>query len=1067
MKFSVIPLLRQIWFSSIRRQITLSFVAVSGVVLLLFGYSIVQLERNFLRKQSVEYAQGLAHTVSVSSTSWVIANDVVGLQEVMKSVAQSRDLRYAMVLTPKGFVLASSDPKNIGLVASDEVSLSLFESGKALATVLIDNDLLLDVAAPVMAGSRLVGWVRIGFGREETNRNLRHVEQLGYLMMAVSVIAALLVALGLSGSLVGRLQRLVTLANQVHAGQRNVRATVDGSDEVCVLANNFNEMLDELEQSETRFRKQSQHLSEVIWATDSGTWEWNVQTGETIFNERWAKIVGYTLEELAPISIDTWSKLVHPDDGKRSGELLTQCFNRESETYMYEARMRHKNGEWVWVMDRGRVVEWTEDGKPLRMSGTHQDITERKQAEQSLRASEEKSRAFFDHSMVGMAVTSLEKGWVNVNDALCASLGYSREELIRLTWAELTYPEDLALDNAQFNRVLKGEIDNYALDKRFVHKDGHLVYTRLAVSCVRKNDGTVDYVVALVDDITERKLAEAELLRFKNVLDNTLDMIFMFEPESLRFVYVNQGAILSIGYSREELLGMTAYQIEPLLPEHKFRQLIAPLLEGEQPSLRFETLHRRKNGSNFSVSVFLQLVTQIDGSSLFVATMHDITEKKESEQVIWQQANFDTLTDLPNRRMFHDRLEQEIKKSHRSGLPMALMLLDLDRFKEVNDSLGHAQGDVLLIEAARRISECVRESDTVARLGGDEFTVILTELEDVNSVERIAQNIIERLSAPFQLLQETVFVSASVGITLYPDDAMSIEALMKNADQAMYLAKNSGRNRFRYFTAALQEAAQNRLRLISDMRSALACNQFRVFYQPIVTLANGVIHKAEALLRWQHPIRGFINPAEFIPLAEETGMIIDIGDWVFREVASQAAHLRESHYAKFQISVNVSPVQFRHKGSDFKAWLDYLQQLGLPGQNIVVEITEGLLLDADTSVTDQLLEFRDAGVRVSLDDFGTGYSSLSYLKKFDIDYLKIDQSFVRNLADDPNDQALCEAIIVMAHKLGLKVIAEGVETEQQRDLLAAYGCDYAQGWLYSKAIPAGEFEALLQRQGRT
>ncbi len=569
---------------------------------------------------------------------------------------------------------------------------------------------------------------------------------------------------------------------------------------------------------------------------------------------------------------------------------------------------------------------------------------------------------------------------------------------------------------------------------------------------------------ALAEEITERKHAEAELLQFKNILDNTLDMIFMFEPESLRFVYVNQGAVLSMGYSREELLGMTSYQIKPLLPEPEFRQLIAPLLSGEQPSLRFETIHRHKDDADFPVAILLQLVTQSDGSKLFVAIVRDTTERKKSEKIIWQQANFDTLTGLPNRRMFHDRLAQEIKKSHRSGLPMALILLDMDRFKEVNDTLGHAQGDVLLVETAQRIVECVRESDTVARLGGDEFIVILSEVEDIHSVERITQNIIERLAAPYQLLQETAFVSASAGITLYPDDALDIEALMKNADQAMYVAKTSGRNRFSYFTAALQEAAQTRLRLISDLRGALVDQQFQVFYQPIVTLANGAIHKAEALLRWQHPTRGFISPAEFIPVAEETGMIIDIGDWVFREVASQAAHWRASHYAKFQISVNISPVQFRPQGTNFKAWLDYLQELGLPGQNIVLEITEGLLLAADTSATDQLLAFRDAGIRVSLDDFGTGYSSLSYLKKFDIDYIKIDQSFVRNMADDANDRALCEAIIVMAHKLGLKVIAEGVETEQQRDLLAAYGCDYAQGWLYSKAVPPEQFEALVWGQ---
>ncbi len=704
------------------------------------------------------------------------------------------------------------------------------------------------------------------------------------------------------------------------------------------------------------------------------------------------------------------------------------------------------------------------------------------------------------------------------------------------------------------------------------------------------NEQLESLVAQRTDEITERKRAEAELLQFKNVLDNTLDMIFMFEPESLRFVYLNRGAVLSMGYSKEELLGMTPYQINPLVPEPECRQLITPLLSGEQSSLRFETVHRRKDGSNFPVDISLQLVTQSDGSRLFVAIVRDITERKkteaelhlaamvyknsseamsvtdskgniisinpafteitgytleevvgrnssilssgrhdrefyqamwdeinttgqwqgeiwnrgkngehylewiiinviyhddgsvyryvslfsditqrkESEKLIWQQANFDTLTGLPNRRMFHDRLDQEIKKSHRSGLPMALMMLDLDHFKEVNDTLGHAQGDVLLVEAARRITECVRESDTVARLGGDEFTVILSEIEDVNSVERIAQNIIERLAAPFQLLQEMVFVSASVGITLYPNDSLDIVTLVKNADQAMYLSKNLGRNRFSYFTAALQEAAQIRMRLINDLRNALAGKQLTVHYQPIVEMASGKIYKAEALLRWQHPELGIVSPAQFIPLAEESGLIHEIGDWVFREATRELSRWRTKFVPEFQISVNVSPVQFRQDGVGLaSSWLSHLRAMDLPGQSLVIEITEGLLLDAEINVTEKLLAFRDAGIQVALDDFGTGYSSLSYLKKFEIDYLKIDQSFVRNLGEDMNDQALCEAIIVMAHKLGLKVIAEGVETELQRDMLAVYGgCDYAQGWLYSKAVPAEQFAALLQEQAK-
>jgi diguanylate cyclase (GGDEF)-like protein len=459
---------------------------------------------------------------------------------------------------------------------------------------------------------------------------------------------------------------------------------------------------------------------------------------------------------------------------------------------------------------------------------------------------------------------------------------------------------------------------------------------------------------------------------------------------------------------------------------------------------------------------------------MFSAFIRDISEAKAAGDKISKLAFYDDLTGLPNRRMFYDKLEDEMKKSDSSGLPVAVMLLDVDRFKEVNDKLGHAQGDLLLVEAARRITACVRETDTVARLGGDEFTIILSEMKDVHRANYIAQNIIESLADPFQLLEDEVFVSASLGITFYPTDTQSISGLFTNADQAMYLAKNSGKNGFCYFTAALQEAAQTRLRLISDLRGALPGKQFALHYQPITELASGKIYKAEALLRWQHPERGLVSPAEFIPVAEETGFIHEMGDWVFHEAIRDLAHWRELFVPELQISVNVSPVQFREdKGNSrgslkgFKEnWLNQLDRLDLPGESVVFEITEGVFLDEKASAREKLLAMRDAGIQVALDDFGTGYSSLSYLKKFDIDYLKIDQSSVQNMENDANDQALCEAIIVMAHKLGLKVIAEGVETESQRDLLVGFGCEYAQGWLYSKALPADEFEVLLKEQGK-
>lgn len=518
---------------------------------------------------------------------------------------------------------------------------------------------------------------------------------------------------------------------------------------------------------------------------------------------------------------------------------------------------------------------------------------------------------------------------------------------------------------------------------------------------------------------------------------------------------------------------------EDSLTEHKCRRPITDFIGNDENSqlfvrsfetvltgqpVRFECFIHPAGTAARWVEISISKVN-LDVGDMFIGVARDITEKKTSEELIWQQANFDPLTGLANRRMFQDRLEQEIKKSHRAGLTLALMILDLDRFKEVNDTLGHDMGDLLLKEAAQRLNSCVREADTVARLGGDEFAVILGELNDIDCVERIALSILQKLAEPFQLGDQMVYLSTSIGITFYPEDASGFDELLKNADQAMYAAKRQGRNRCSYYAPSMQEAIQTRMRLANDLRCALGAltdNPFHLVYQPIVELATGAIHKAEALIRWQHPTRGLINPAEFIPIAEETEMILEIGDWVFHDAARQVARWRISHHAAFQISINVSPVQI-HNMTHIHSWFDCLQKLDLPGQSIVVEITEGLLLDAGSGVTEQLQEFHQAGMAVSLDDFGTGYSSLSYLKKFNIDNIKIDQSFVRNLAPDSDDMVLCEAMIAMAHKLGMKVIAEGVETSEQCNLLAAAGCDFGQGYLFSRPVSVEGFEGLLNR----
>ena len=523
--------------------------------------------------------------------------------------------------------------------------------------------------------------------------------------------------------------------------------------------------------------------------------------------------------------------------------------------------------------------------------------------------------------------------------------------------------------------------------------------------------------------------------------------------------FVNPRMASMLGYSIEEVL---ARPLGAFMDDEGRAMMDANIARRRQGLLeRHECKFIRKDGHAIWTSLTTQPIFDAGGAYIgAVAQVSDMTARRESTALIWRQANYDALTGLPNRHMFMDRLGLDIKKADRSAGFLALLFIDLDHFKQCNDRLGHARGDQVLSETSRRIASCIRSSDTLARLGGDEFTVILAGLDHVGSVERIARQMLSILALPFDLDGEKAFISASIGIALYPPDGAQLERLVDCADQAMYAAKHAGGNAFRYFTPDLQEAALLRQNMAGDLREALRLGQFEIVYQPIVALRTGAVHQAEALLRWRHPVRGLLGPAEFIPFAESNGLIVEIGDWVFRQVAQQALRWQASIGPQFQVCVNKSPVQFRHDAALYKNWLDYLNQLGLPPRSIVIEITESVLLDGADEVIERLRQFRAMGLQVALDDFGTGYASLSHLKRFAIDYVKIDQSFVATLEDDLGDLALCEAIIAMAHKLGLKVVAEGVETKVQRALLVDAGCDYAQGYIFARPMAAAALESM-------
>lgn len=554
--------------------------------------------------------------------------------------------------------------------------------------------------------------------------------------------------------------------------------------------------------------------------------------------------------------------------------------------------------------------------------------------------------------------------------------------------------------------------------------------------------------------------------KFHAIVDES-PMAYALNDENQNIRYLNPAFIKLFGYDENDLTTWQDWWMRAF-PEPDYR---ASCFDNWQRHLNFAQQSEQafmpmeldvfcKNGDKRTVLVNVAFLgDRLTGHHVVI--LQDISERVEAMNVIWRQAHLDPLTNLPNRSQFLDKLMQEMARARKTERRMALLFIDLDRFKDVNDTLGHFMGDILLREAGQRLRSTVGEQLTLARLGGDEFTVIIGDLNTREEVEPIAQRILQCLARPFDLDEETVYISASIGIAFCPDDADKSEELLKNADQAMYEAKKQGRDRYSFYTKEMQRRVQSRMRLLGELHGALRKGQLIVHYQPIVDLVTRKICKAEALLRWQHPSLGMVSPAEFIPLAEETGIIVDIGEWVFRTAAQQVKTWREEYCSEFQISVNKSPVQFSDERYDEKHWSQQLDLLDLPGQSIVAEITEGLLLDTSRPVAQQLRVFRDAGIQVALDDFGTGYSSLAYLKKFHIDYLKIDRSFVRHLTPESSDKVLCEAIIVMAHKLGIKVIAEGIETSEQYELLVNAGCDYGQGYLFSKPVPADVFEDLL------
>lgn len=641
-----------------------------------------------------------------------------------------------------------------------------------------------------------------------------------------------------------------------------------------------------------------------------------------------------------------------------------------------------------------------------------------------------------------------------------ALLGYSREYVVGLS-CRMLCPRDRLADEARLTQQLAEGRPVGPLPGVLLAHDGTRVAVEQAGRPVRDARGVPVGAVRLFRDARQDPDAGWQKRRLQSLIDDSDDAIVTKSLDGIVTSW-NPGAERLFGWLAAEVIGRPMTALIPPERQAEEADFLQRISRGEKVD-HFETERLRKDGSTALVSVTLSPLRDDWGRIVGVSKIaRDIGVLVQAERVVRFHASTDAVTGLGNRRAFSQHLAESLEQAGADAAQAALLVVDLDRFKSVNDLMGHHAGDQLLRLVGRRIRYAVRERDFVARLGGDEFTVVLPVVADAREAMAIASRISAELARSFVVEGRSLTLGASVGVALFPDDGGSEIPLLQHADEAVYESKRAGGGRATRLASGRQQAVQDRARLLADLHHALALGQFRLVYQPIVDFATGQIQRVEALLRWAHPGRGEVSPAVFIPLAEEAGLIHAIGDWVFREATRQLAAWRAASGRELRVSINLAPSQLRAGADYFRAWARHIRALRLPAGAITVEITESMVVDWSDETQALLRRIRRHGAEIAIDDFGTGFSSLSLLSRLDVQYLKIDQSFVRAMTNGPRDLALCEAITTMAHKLGLKVVAEGVETEAQAALLRGMGADLAQGYLYGRPVPPAAIEALLR-----
>lgn len=849
-------------------------------------------------------------------------------------------------------------------------------------------------------------------------------------------------------------------------------------------------------EGELRMADSEARLALALKGSRDALWDWNLQDHALYYSPRWWQMLGLEVDAY-PVDDDLWRRFMHPQDLPEVESLLRRFLKGTEDNFSAECRILHRDGHYIPMLVRGFALR-NAQGQVLRVSGTNMDLTERVTAQQI-----DAMRSFMlDRLASDASIGDILRDFVlRLEVALEAMVGsILLQDAETFSWSVGAAPnlsddyghsvQDLTavlLTTAKGRAILAGQrlvVEDLAVDPDFV-AFGKLARRERLVSMwiepIRASSGKLlglltlyhrdpfplnshdERLVVMAASLAalaiERKRAQAQMQLISKVFDEGSEVV-MITDASKKLIRVNKAFTRITGYTEQEALGRNPNILSSGKHDSDFYASMWAAIEAHG-QWQGEIWNRRKDDTLYPELLSISRLCDAQGNvTHYVAIGTDITLRKADEERIRMLADYDVLTGLPNRRLLQDRIQTALNQAQRNNESMTIMFLDLDRFKNVNDSLGHHVGDALLVQVAQRLKNALREQDTVCRLGGDEFVVLCPDTDSTGAAH-VAGKLLEASATRFSLEQVELTSTFSIGIAVYPQDGHSFEILSMRADSAMYKVKQSGRNGFRFFTAEMQAQSDRVLLLENALSLALERNQLHLVFQPQVSLHTGAVVAVEALLRWNHPSLGSVSPAEFIPVAEDSGLIIPIGEWVLRSAARQMRIWRDAGMQLQQMAVNLSAVQFRQANlTGLVAAI--LADEGLAPQYLEVELTEGVAMHDPLGAIAIMNSLQQSGVRMSIDDFGTGYSSLNYLKRFNIYKLKIDQSFVRDITVDPEDKAIVSAIIGLARTLGFQTIAEGVETQGQLAFLREQGCDEVQGYFFSRPLPPDQFETFMR-----